>query len=173
MSTFGVSGKPSYRSNNILGFLICVTSLTVTEIYIEPLIAQSNCALCSVVRIILLLMTGLFLLGFLLNRSVYLQRFLATLHLLLITGGLVTVVRSLFADTSNMADSCELSTSVLLEKGTANALLITLDNAGSCPFPDWQFYQLNVVHLSLIILLILLVVVWKIMIKKPQRNLFF
>lgn len=173
MSTFGVSGKPSYRSNNILGFLICVASLVVTEVYIEPLIAQSNCALCSVVRIILLLMAGLFLLGFLLNRSVYVQRFLATLHLLLIIGGLVTAVRSLFTDTSNLMESCALSTSVLLEKGSVNALLTTLNNAGSCPFPDWQFYQLNVAHLSLIIMLILLVVVWRIMIKKPQRNLFF
>jgi disulfide bond formation protein DsbB len=173
VSTFEVSGKPSYRSNNLLGFLICVASLAVTEIYIEPLIDQSNCALCSVIRIILLLMAGFFLLGFLINRSVYFQRLLATLHLLLIAGGLVTIVRSLFADTSDISESCQQSTSVLLEKGSLNALLTTLDNAGICPVPDWQFYQLNVAHLSLIILLILLVVVWKIMIKKPQRNLFF
>ena len=173
MSTFEVSGKPSYRSNNILGFLICVASLAVAEVYIEPLIAQSNCALCTVVRIIMLLMAGLFMFGFILNRSVYAQRFLASLHLLLIIVGLVTIVRSLFVDTSNLSSSCQLSTSLLLEKGTLNALLTTLENAGSCPFPDWQFYQLNVAHLALIMMLILLIIVWKIMIKKPQRNLFF
>ena len=173
MSTVGVSGKPSYRSNNTLGFFICVISLAVAEVYIEPLIAQSNCALCSVVRIILLLMAGLFLIGFLVNRSFYFQRLLATLHLLLITAGLVTIVRSLFADSSTVADSCQLSTSALLEKGSLNALLTTFNNAGICPVPDWQLYQLSVAHLSLIILLVLLLIVWKIMIKKAQRNLFF
>ena len=54
-----------------------------------------------------------------------------------------------------------------------NALWTTLDNAANCPYPAWQIYQLNVAHLSLILMLIMLVVVWKILIKKQQRNLFF
>ncbi|WP_417227765.1 disulfide bond formation protein B [Amphritea sp.] len=173
MSTFGISAKPSYRSNNALGFFICVASLTITETYIEPLIAQSNCALCSVIRIILLLMSGLFLLSFLINRSVYFQRFVATIHLLLISGGIITIIRSLFVDADNLASSCELSTSLLLEQGSFSALLTTAHNAGICPYPDWHIYQLSVAHLSLILMLVLLVLVWKIVIKKPQRNLFF
>ncbi|MBU2967345.1 disulfide bond formation protein B [Amphritea sp. 2_MG-2023] len=173
MSNFGVSGKPSYRSNNALGFFICVASLAVAQAYIDPLIAQSDCALCSVIRIILLLMSGLFLISFLINRSVYFQRFVAVIHLLLITGGVITTLRSLFVDPDNLSSSCELSTSSLLEQGSFNSFLTTLNNAATCPYPDWQVYQLSVAHLSLILMLVLLVIVWKIVIKKPQRNLFF
>ncbi|MDO6564353.1 disulfide bond formation protein B [Amphritea sp. 1_MG-2023] len=173
MSTLGVSAKPSYRSNNALGFCICVGSLAITESYIEPLIANSDCALCSVIRIIILLMTGLFMMSFLVNRHVYFQRFVAFIHLILISVGCVTVIRSLFVDSHQLPSSCQLSTSLLLEQGSFKALLTTLDNAGSCPYPDWHIYQLSVAHLSFILMLILLIIVWKIIIKKPQRNLFF
>lgn len=171
MSTFDVSGKPSYRSNNALGFFLCVTSLTAAEIYIDPLIAQSDCALCTVIRLILLLMSGLFLLSFLINR-VYWQRFVAVFHLLLIGSAMVTTLRSLFVTDDNLPDSCSLG-SLPHEQGSFDALLTTLHNASVCPYPDWHIYQLSVAHLSLILMLILLIIVWKIVIKKPQKNLFF
>lgn len=173
MSTFGVSGKPSYRSNNAFGFLICALSLTATEFYIEPYITEQNCALCTIIRLILVVMAGLFLISFLLNRSMIFQRLAAAIHLLLITSGIITSVRSLFADPGDLSPACNLSSASLFEQGSINALWTTLDNAANCPYPAWQIYQLNVAHLSLILMLIMLVVVWKILIKKQQRNLFF
>lgn len=173
MSTFGVSGKPSYRSNNALGFLICVLSLTATELYIEPYITEANCALCTIIRLILVIMTGLFLVSFLLNRSMIFQRLAAVLHLLLITSGIITAVRSLFADQDDLSSACNLNSTTLHEQASFSALWTTLDNAANCPYPAWQIYQLNVAHLSLILMLVLLVAVWKILIKKQQRNLFF
>ena len=170
MSTFGTSGKPSYRSNNALGLLICVLSLTATELYIEPYITEQNCALCTIIRLILVIMAGLFLISFLLNRSMFFQRSAAVLHLLLITSGIITSVRSLFVNPDDLTSACNLN---LLEQSNFSALWITLDNAANCPYPTWQIYQLNVPHISLILMLIMLILVWKILIKKQQRNLFF
>lgn len=173
MSTFGVSGKPSYRSNNAFGFLICVLSLTATELYIEPYITEQNCALCTIIRLILVVMAGLFLISFLLNRSMIFQRAAAVIHLLLITSGIITSVSSLFAEQGDLSPACNLSSATLIEQGSFNALWTTLNNAANCPYPTWHIYQLNVAHLSLILMLIMLVLVWKILIKKQQRNLFF
>lgn len=53
MSTFGVSGKPSYRSANALGFLLSAGSLAATAIYLAPIADLENCTLCSVIRLML------------------------------------------------------------------------------------------------------------------------
>ena len=173
MSISGESDIPSYRSNNALGFLFCAAALAAATLYIEPAIELQYCALCTIVRITLVLMAGLFLLGFIVNRLLFLQRFFALLNIALITGMLVTLVRHLFA-TAKSSDSCTMTATELLNtQSEFDTLLISLNNAVHCPKLQWHFHDLSFAHLASILFLILLVVVWKILVKKPQRKLLF
>lgn len=172
MSTFGVSDRPSYRSNNALGFLLCAAALAGITVYIEPTMDLQSCALCTVVRLSLVVMAGFFLLGFLVNRIIFLQRLFSLLNMALITGILVTIVRNLFA-TAAFNESCSMTATELMNSRNGfDTVLISLNNAVYCPELQWHFYDLGFAHLALILFVILLVVVWKILVKKPQRKLF-
>lgn len=175
MSTLDVSGRPSYRSNNAFGFIICALLLAAISLYIGPQTSLADCALCTVVRAILLAMTGVFLLGFLLNFSRLIQQFLSVINIVLLLTGIVTIIRhTLTPITEVPAPSCNQAVLAQLERSRPEEVLLgALNNAVICPGPEWNLYGISFVQLSLAAFIILLVVVWKLMTKKLKRNLSF
>ncbi|MCV6610293.1 MAG: disulfide bond formation protein B [Amphritea sp.] len=173
MSTFGVSGKTSYRSNNALGFLLSAAPLAAITVYLAPVADLESCALCSMIRLMLVIMAGLYLVGFVLNFRV-LQRLFALLHLGLLGTGIVTIVRHLLAPTDSIPGSCSDNASALLSNQlNPETALTVLNNAALCPGLEWNISGLGFAHFALIVFILLLIVVWKILTKKQPRNLFF
>ncbi|MEH6579406.1 MAG: disulfide bond formation protein B [Amphritea sp.] len=174
MSTFGITGRPSYRTNNALGFFICAAILAFANLYIEPVISLDNCALCTLVRLILLVMAGLFMLGFLFNSSTLLQRLFSVLNFSLIITGIATVILNLTNATKNdLQASCKQDPVALFDSlPFQDALVTTLGNASNCPDLQWNFSGLSFAHISLATFMVLFIVVWKLVTKKQRRNLF-
>lgn len=175
MSTLDVSGRPSYRSNNALGFFICAVLLAAISLYIEPQTSLANCALCTLVRAILLAMSGVFLLGFVLNFSRLIQLFLSVINMILLFTGIVTIIRNTLTPiTETPAPSCNQVVLEQLENVPPQEVLFgALNNAVSCPGSSWNLYGVSFTQLSLAAFIILLVVVWKLMSKKQKRKLSF
>lgn len=172
MSTFGVSGKPSYRSANALGFLLSAGSLAATAIYLAPIADLENCTLCSVIRLMLVVMAGLYLLGFILNIRL-LQRLFGLIHLALLSTGIVTLVRHLITAETPAASCSGTTTSLFTNAPTPENLLTLLNDAALCPGLAWTIGGVGVAHLALLLYIVLLGIVWKILTKKQPRQLFF
>lgn len=175
MSTLDVSGRPSYRSNNAFGFIICALLLAAVSLYIEPHTTLADCALCTVVRALLLTMSGAFLLGFLLNFSRLIQLFLSVINMVLLLTGIVTIIRhTLTPITEVPAPSCNQAVLAQLDTSPPQEVLLSaLNNAITCPGPQWNLYGVSFAQLSLASFVILFLVVWKLMTKKQKRNLSF
>ncbi|WP_432470503.1 disulfide bond formation protein B [Amphritea sp. HPY] len=175
MSTLDVSGRPSYRLNNAFGFIICALLLATVSLYIEPHTTLANCALCTVVRALLLAMSGAFLLGFLLNFSRLIQLLLSVINMVLLLTGIVTIIRyTLTPITEVPAPSCNQAVLAQLDASPPqDVLLSALNNAIICPGPQWNLYGVSFAQLSLAAFVILFLVVWKLMTKKQKRDLSF
>lgn len=173
MSTFGVSGKPSYRSTNALGFLLSAGPLAAITIYLAPVADLEGCALCSLIRLTLVCMAGLYLVGFLLNFRL-LQRLFGLIHLLLLGTGIVTLVRHLIAVAETAPPACTQNATTLFTGNPGpDTLIAVLNNAALCDGLNWNIGGLGFAHFALLVFILLLIVVWKILTKKPPRNLFF
>jgi len=175
LSNLDLSGKVSYRSNNTVGFLICALLLAAASLYIDPLSPLSDCALCTLVRTLLVAMAGIFVLGFLLNGSKLIQRFLSAINIVLCLTGIVTVVRHLISvKTDDLPESCSMSLMQMIDQLTPQqAIFNTLNNAVYCPGSDWKLFNIGFAELSIAAFIILLAVVWKLMTKKTKRKLTF
>ncbi len=175
MSTFGVTGRPSYRTNNALGFLICAGTLAFANLYIEPIVSLETCALCTLIRLILLAMAGLFLLGYLLNASTLLQRLFSALNIGLIATGIITILLNLSTPAApELAASCKQEAMSLINSmPLQDALFTALGNASRCPDLAWNLSGVSFAHLALAVFIVLFIVVWKLLTKKTRRNLFF
>nr|WP_243431932.1 disulfide bond formation protein B [Aliamphritea spongicola] len=173
VSTFGVTGRPSYRSNNLLGFVICACLLAAINIYISPLINLAECALCTVTRLTLVAMAGLFFLGFIFNSMAWLQRLFSIFNLLLITLAATASIRNLAQESRTAAEQCTQPVVDVLKINNLEGILAAYQNASVCQVQEWQLGVLSYAHLSLIALAGLTVVVWKLMTKKAPRDTFF
>ncbi len=173
VSTFGVTGRPSYRSNNLLGFVICAGILGAINIYISPLLNLAECALCTVTRLTFVAMAGLFFLGFIFNSSVWLQRLFSIISLLLIALTATASIRNLAQESRTATEQCIQPVVDVLKINNLDSIIAAYQNASVCPVQEWQLGVLSYAHLSLIALAGLTVVVWKIMTKKVRRDTFF
>ncbi len=170
VSTFGVTGRPSNRPNNLLGFVVCAGILAAINIYISPQINLAECALCTVTRLTFVAMAGLFFLGFIFNSISWLQRLFSAFNLLLITLAVIAIMRNLAQESRTAADQCSQPVIDVLQINNLNDIISAYQNASVCPVQEWQLGVLSYAHLSLIALAGLTVVVWKLMTKKSRRR---
>ncbi|WP_261842075.1 disulfide bond formation protein B [Aliamphritea ceti] len=173
VSIFGVTGRPSYRSNNLLGFVVCAGILAAINIYINPQINLTECALCTVTRLTFVAMAGLFFLGFIFNSIGWLQRLFSVFNLLLIALAAIASMRNLAQESRTAAEQCSQPIINVLNINNLDSVVSAYQKASVCPVQDWQLGVLSYAHLSLIALAGLTVVVWKLMTKKARRDAFF
>jgi len=161
----------SYRLGNFLGLVACAGALGLALLYLQDRPGMETCPLCTLTRIILLVMALLFAIGWILNPKPWLQRLLAGLNLLLALGGLATSARHIWLDTTTGAD-CPQGITPAEPLSAMQSLGDTLRGVGHCPGQDWSLPGVPLAYLTLVLFAALVVLTWKQVRKQSRRNYF-
>jgi disulfide bond formation protein DsbB len=159
----------SYRLSNFIGLSICAAALVFALLYLQRELGLESCPLCTLTRFIFLCLALLFGIGWILNPRPWLQRLLSGLNLLLLIAGLATSLKHAWINATATPD-CTADT----PPDALSALQsITQALGDTCASgTDWSLLGLQVPHLSLLLFVVLLVLVWQQLRKKSRRSYF-
>ncbi len=161
----------SYRLSNFIGLSICAGALGFALIYLQQELGLEPCPLCTLTRFIFLCLALLFAIGWILNPRPWLQRLLSGLNLLLLLGGLATSLKhawlNMTASPDCVPETPPQSLSVL------QSITQALRGSDICASgTEWSLSGLQVPHLTLLLFVALLMLVWQQLRKKSRRSYF-
>ncbi len=174
MSAFVDNTLLTYRRLNALGFLTCVGAIGFAVVYLQGELGQTPCPLCSGIRIIILAIAAIFLLALLHNPGVVGQRIYGSCNLLLVLLGSAANIRQLWLGAQPaLGDNCSTGLALLEKLPGIQDGLSLLGPQGECLDLQWQFMGLNIPEQNLAVFAVLVLLVGRILRKKPRsRNLF-
>lgn len=164
----------SYRRLNLLGLFIAGSSLVYASLELESFLGSTNCMLCTGVRLALLCMTALFLLAFLHNPWKSGQRFYAFLNTVLASLGLAAAGRYVWLESVN-ASTCNTGledhpfATNLLEPAKA----IIGSGVECLPQSNTFLSGITIPQLTFGIMVILFVICWRLLTRRPKERNFF
>lgn len=164
----------SYRLLNLISFAVGAGTLAYSASVLEPLLGGLDCALCQVIRASLLTITLIALIAFIHNPWRSGQRFYALLSSLAGTLGLMASSRYLWlvnADPNRTECSSGLK-EWLISIPLSPEIETYLEQNTAC-VPPWEYLGFTLAHYSAAIFIILLLISWKILIRRPKDRLFF
>lgn len=164
-----VTSGMSYRLSNFIGLSICAGALGFALLYLQQEQGLESCPLCTLTRFIFLCLTLLFGIGWILNPRPWLQRLLSGLNLLLLIAGLATSLKHAWINATATPD-CTADTPPDALSALQSISQALADNCASGT--DWSLLGLQVPHLSLLLFVVLLVLVWQQLRKKSRRSYF-
>ncbi|MFW1678334.1 disulfide bond formation protein B [Pontibacter sp. JAM-7] len=174
------TGSPAYRPLNILGFICSGVGLVYAVSILEPLLGNSNCLFCSLIRALLLSLSLIYLLALIHNPASAGQRSYALLGLLLIATGLFTLGYQGWSQTNAPALTdaelltCQMSLEQLNLQGTLTDKLGTwFTLATRCPVPRPGSAALSINLQTLILFTLLLLLNLRLIMIKPRRQGYF
>lgn len=164
----------SYRRLNLAGFFITGASLAYASTALEQQLSSINCALCSIVRLCLLCMSILFLLAFLHNPWTFGQRLYGVINWLLATLGLATAGRYVWLDSQQIQTSCSTGLDAL---GSSLPFLTDIQtllaNNNECLKNTWQHLGLTLPQITMGVFILLFLITWRLLTRRPEPKLFF
>ncbi|SIT00543.1 disulfide bond formation protein B [Neptunomonas antarctica] len=164
----------SYRRLNLAGLLLTGSALAYASIVLEEQLNAVNCSLCTIVRLCLLCMSALFFLAFIHNPSTFGQRVYGLLNWLLSIAGIITTGRYIWLE-SQPADA-SLLCNTGLEAWTEKLPFlpdVLLANQNECLSITWQFMGLSLSQVTAGLFILLFLITWRLLIRRPIPKLFF
>jgi disulfide bond formation protein DsbB len=164
----------SYRRLNLIGFILSGSALAYAALELEQVLGGIHCTLCTLVRLSLLCMSGIFLFAFLHNPWISGQRIYAFLNGLLALVGLSSAARYVWLDANPnlLAQGCTTGlpevTHLLPEP-----LAELLNGPYECLASTEIFSGITLPHITLALFIILFVITWKLLFRRPTPRLFF
>ncbi|WP_293268893.1 disulfide bond formation protein B [Neptunomonas sp.] len=165
----------SYRRLNLAGFCISGAALAYASVSLEQQLSAINCSLCSIVRLCLLCMTGIFFLAFLHNPWKFGQRFYGLINWLIAIIGLATGGRYVWLDsqaetTSLCSTGLETWTSTVPFLSDIHHLLI---ENNECLDNSWQQLGLSLPQITTAVFALLFLITWRVLTRSPRAKLLF
>ncbi|GGO83244.1 disulfide bond formation protein B [Marinobacterium nitratireducens] len=163
----------SYRLINFIGLVLCAGTLAFAVLYMQGELGLQPCPLCTLTRVILLIMAAIFLIGWLLNPRAWLQRLFAGFNLLLATGGIAASIRQVWLRTTQDLPACAQLDDAMLNGGPGMpSLADTFRGIGECADNGWQVLGIDWPYLTLALFVILFVLLWRQLRKRARRSYF-
>lgn len=163
----------SYRLINFIGLAACGGTLAFAVLYLQGELGIEPCPLCTVTRVILLVMAVLFLIGWVINPRPWLQRLLAGCNLLLVFGGLAASLRQIWLRTTADLPTCDQLDGTALNGGPGMpSLAEAFRGVGECADNGWTLAGIDWPYLMLVLFVLLLVLVWRQLRKRARRSYF-
>lgn len=164
----------SYRLLNLINFAMGAGALAYSASALDPLLGGLNCLLCQTVRASLLAITLIALFAFLHNPWVAGQRIYAFFSILAGTLGLAASSRSLWlANADPTTNICSSGLKEWLISIPLSPEVETYLEQNTACAPPWEYLGFTLAHYSAAIFIILLLISWKILIRRPKNRLFF
>ncbi|UTW13884.1 disulfide bond formation protein B [Marinobacterium rhizophilum] len=161
----------SYRLSNFIGLSICAGALGFALIYLQQQLGLESCALCTLTRFIFLCLALLFAIGWVLNPRPWLQRLLSGLNLLLLLAGLATSLKHTWLNLTASPECVPETPPQVLSP--MQSITEALRGGEACASgTEWGLFGLQVPHLTLLLFIVLLVLVWQQLRKKSRRSYF-
>ncbi len=157
---------------NFLGLAACAGALAFASFYLQDEPGFESCPLCTLTRVILLIMAVLFAIGWVFNPRVWLQRLLASLNLLFVVGGIATSVRHIWLSSLTTANCSEIGVASVEYRTALQTISDAFRGIGHCTDSPWSLLGLQVPHLALALFVGLLLLVWRQLRKKVRRSYF-
>ncbi|NVK40037.1 MAG: disulfide bond formation protein B [Oceanospirillaceae bacterium] len=163
----------SYRLINFIGLVLSAGTLAFAVLYLQGELGIQPCPLCTITRVILLIMSALFLIGWLLNPRPWLQRLFAGVNLLLTFGGLAASIRQIWLRTTQDLPSCdELEGTLLNGAPGMPSLADAFRGVGECANNGWRLFGIDWPYLTLALFVVLFVLLWRQLRKRERRSYF-
>lgn len=163
----------SYRLINFLGLLFCAGTLAFAVLYLQGQLGIQPCPLCTITRVILLIMSVLFLIGWLVNPRPWLQRLLAGFNLLLVFGGLAASLRQIWLRTTTELPACDQLDDSTLNGGLGMpSLSDAFRGVGECSGNGWHLFGVDWPYLMAGLFVLLFLLLWRQLRKRARRSYF-
>lgn len=163
----------SYRLINFLGLLFCGGTLAFAVLYLQGQLGIKPCPLCTITRVILLIMSVLFLIGWLLNPRPWLQRLFAGLNLLLVFAGLAASLRQIWLRSTTELPACDqVGDTATLSGPGMPSLTDAFRGVGECSGNGWQLFGVEWPYLMTGLFVLLFLLVWRQLRKRARRSYF-
>ena len=166
----------SYRRLNLAGLLLAGSALAYASIALEEQLSTINCSLCSIVRLCLLCMSVLFLIAFTHNPWTAGQRFYALLNWLLCIAGLSAAGRYIWLESFQTESPISCNSGI---EGLTSSLPflsdihILLAVQQDCLDNSWHLLGLTLPQVSLGVFILLFLITWRLLTRRPEPKLFF
>jgi len=162
----------SYRLINFLGLLFCGGTLAFAVLYLQGQLGIQPCPLCTITRVILLIMSLVFLVGWLLNPRPWLQRLLAGLNLLLVFAGLAASLRQIWLRNTVELPPCDQLGAPPLGGPGMPSLADAYRGVGECSGNGWQLFGIDWPFLMIGLFALLFLLLWRQLRKRARRSYF-
>jgi len=166
----------SYRLLNLIGFFISGAALAYASIALEQQLSTLNCGLCTLVRLCLLSMSIIFLVAFIFNPWIFGQRLLGLFNWLIASAGLAIAGRYLWLESTQatLSDQCNTGLEPWLNLVPGFLDIKTfLSSHTQCLDNSWQVLGLSLPQVTLGLFVIMFLITWRILSRRPNPRLFY
>ncbi len=166
----------SYRRLNLAGFFLTGSALSYASIALEQQLSSINCSLCSIVRLCLLCMSVVFFIAFVHNPWTFGQRFYALLNWLLSLAGLAAAARHTWLESFQHASPTACNAGI--ETLTASLpflsdVHILLAEQHDCLDNSWHLLGFTLSQVTLGVFILLFLITWRLLTRRPEPKLLF
>ncbi len=164
----------SYRRLNLIGFMLSGSALSYAYVELEQALGGIHCTLCTLMRLALLCMSVVFLLAFFHNPWISGQRFYAVFNSLFSLLGLTAAGRYVWleANPAQLETGCTLGLGDLVSY-LPQTLQGLLTGPSDCLKQTQTASGISLSYFALALFIILFVVSWRLLIRRPTPRLFF
>ena len=168
----------SYRRLNLAGFFIAGASLAYASTALEQQLSSINCSLCSIVRLSLLCMSILFFLAFAHNPWTFGQRLYGLINWLFAILGLTAAARYVWLGLQQTETLCSAGFSSGFETLSSTLPFLSdlqtlLANNNECLDNTWQLFGLTLPQITMGVFILLFLITWRLLTRRPTPKLFF
>ncbi|WP_329610938.1 disulfide bond formation protein B [Neptunomonas japonica] len=168
----------SYRRLNLVGFFITGASLAYASTVLEQHLSAINCSLCSIVRLSLLCMSIVFLLAFVHNPWTFGQRLYGLINWLFAILGLSAAGRYVWLELQHAETICSAGFNRDFETLSSTLPFLSdlqtlLANNNECLDNTWQYLGLSLPQITMGVFILLFLITWRLLTRRPEPKLFF
>jgi disulfide bond formation protein DsbB len=165
------SGFFTYRTLHFLGFVLSTSAVAIAATVYESTLSDIECAACTTVRLMLLLMAAIHFLAWLINPWKGLQRFFGILLSIGSVIGLVVTGRYLWVSPDSVSADSECS---LVQDNAfgflPNQLIEFFQTQSDCLYQSSSVSGISLDIAALILLVVLAVIHWRILTRNPRQR---
>lgn len=162
----------SYRRLNFFGLLISAGAVSYAALQLDSVLGSQQCAFCTPIRALLLVMAVLFALAWIHNPQRLGQRVYAFFNTLLALVGIAATGQMVWLELRPNGGDCGLLSA--LPQATLSAPLDSeVSSASQCGGITWDLFGISLPQIGLTLFIILLIVLWKVIRQRPRERLFY
>ena len=168
--------NPVYRRLNALGFLCSLSALIYIVLSLQTGTTDLISPLSSLIRLIILICTGLFFIALIHNPGVSGQRFYSFINLLVVCSGLGAAVYHLWVQSQpeqidgSLQNMCQLPFEQLMatQQSIVGKLELLFSLSSNCTAEALPAIPIGFAEQSLFLFLMLFLLCWKMLLKKER-----